>query len=325
MRKIFALIFFSLILFSNEKVEKIVLAGPMASVSHPFFWMIKTNALKDITKKIEFKLWKNPDELRALVLNDDIDFMAIPTNVAANLYNKKVNLQLINVPIWGILGMISTDPSLKTLSDFKGKEIAIPFRADMPDIIFEQLLKKQGLDIKKDVKIKYLSNPIDAIQMLILRRIDHALLAEPAISIALRKAKSFPMNTIAPDLYRSVNLQDEWARVFKTEAKLPQAAIVVLKNSISKKHIIKRFQEEYKKATLWYKNNPKEAGELVAKNLKMLSKEGVSDSIENINLQFVTAQDAKKELKSFFEILKASDVKTIGGKLPDDNFYYKEN
>ena len=28
------------------------------------------------------------DELRALILNGNIDFIALPTNVAANLYNK---------------------------------------------------------------------------------------------------------------------------------------------------------------------------------------------------------------------------------------------
>lgn len=324
MKKIFILIFFSLTLFSNQKVEKIVLAGPMASVSHPFFHMIQTNALNDIAKNVEFKLWKNPDELRALVLNGDVDFMAIPTNVAANLYNKDVNLKLINVSIWGILGMISRDPSLKTLADFKGKEIAVPFRADMPDIIFTKLLKEQGLDPKKDFKIKYLASAFDAMQMLILRRVDHALLAEPAISIALRKTKSFPMKVIAPNLYRSVDIQEEWAKVFKTEAKLPQAGIAVLGESVSKKDIIKRFQQEYKKSILWYKNNPVKAGELVAKNLKMLDKDGVRDSIPNVKLEFVKAIDAKKDLEVFYKILKDGDAKTIGGKLPNDSFYYKE-
>lgn len=324
MKKILILIFFSLTLFSNQKVDKIVFAGPMASVSHPFFHMIQTNALKDIAKNVEFKLWKNPDELRALVLNGDVDFMAIPTNVAANLYNKDVNLKLINVSIWGILGMISRDPNLKTLADFKGKEIAVPFRADMPDIIFTKLLKEQGLDPKKDFKIKYLASAFDAMQMLILRRVDHALLAEPAISIALRKTKSFPMKVIAPDLYRSVDVQEEWARVFKTEAKLPQAGIAVLGESISKKDIIKRFQQEYEKSIAWYKNNPIKAGELVAKNLKMLDKDGVSDSIPNVKLEFVKAIDAKKDLEVFYEILKDGDAKTIGGKLPNNSFYYKE-
>ena len=50
--------------------------------------MIETDALKDLGKSIEFRLWNNPDELRALILNGNIDFIALPTNVAANLHNK---------------------------------------------------------------------------------------------------------------------------------------------------------------------------------------------------------------------------------------------
>jgi NitT/TauT family transport system substrate-binding protein len=70
--------------------------------------------LKRYWKKIEFKLWKNPDELRALILKKEVNFIALPTNVAANLYNKGVDIKLLNVSIWGILGMISRDPNLKT-------------------------------------------------------------------------------------------------------------------------------------------------------------------------------------------------------------------
>ena len=311
-------------LFASQRVEKIVLSGPFASVSHPFFRMIQTGALNDIAKKVEFRLWKTPDELRALVINGNVYFMALPTNVAANLYNKEQKIALLNVSIWGILGMISRDKSIKTLADFKGKKIAIHFRADMPDIVFKELLKAQGLDHKKDFDLQYVSSPIDAIQMLILRRIDHALLIEPAISMAIEKSKTFPMKVIAPTLYRSVDLQEEWGKVFHTQAKLPQAGIAVLEKSIEKKHIIKRFQEEYKKAILWYKNNAKEAGVLSASYLKMLDANAITSSIPNMKIDFVNAQDSKQDLIDFFNILKKSNDKTIGGKLPNDAFYYQE-
>jgi NitT/TauT family transport system substrate-binding protein len=90
----------------------------------------------------------------------------------------------------------------------------------MPDIVFQELIKKHGLDPQKDFNFRYVSSPIDAMQMLILRRVDHALLAEPAISIALRKTKSFPISVVAPDLYRSVDLQKEWGELFQTKAKI---------------------------------------------------------------------------------------------------------
>ncbi len=317
-----AILFAMTSLHADAKVDKIVIAGPFASVSHPILHMIQRDALKDVAKEVEFRLWKNPDELRAIVIKGDVDFVAIPTNTAAILNNKGVDVKLLNVSVWGILGMISRDNSLKTLKDFKGKKIAVPFRADMPDIVFKQLLKRQGLDPKKDFELVYVASPIDAMQMLIMRRIDHSLLAEPAISVALRKTKSFPVSVIAPDLYRSVDLQEEWAKVFNTDNNIPQAGMAVL-GGMKDEKIISRFMEEYDKSLAWYMSHPKEAGVLVAQEIDLLSEDGVSDSISHINMKSVTALDAKEKMEFFFNILKEEDPKSIGGKLPQDSFYYK--
>ena len=149
LKKIILLVAIFASLNANDKVKKLVIAGPFASVSHPIIHMIESGALKDVADKVEFRLWKNPDELRAMSLKKDVDFIAIPTNVAANLHNRGVDIKLLNVSVWGILGPITRDKNLKSLKDFKGKEIVMPFRADMPDIVFEQIAKKQGLDPKK--------------------------------------------------------------------------------------------------------------------------------------------------------------------------------
>jgi len=307
---------------AQEKLDKLVLSGPVASVSHPLIHMMRTGALADVAKVVEFKLWKNPDELRALTLQGGADFIAVPTNVGANLHNKGVDIKLLNVSVWGILGMLTRDKTLKTLADFKGKEIAMPFRADMPDILFEEIVKAQGSDPKKDFKLLYMNSPTDAMQMLIMRRVDHALLAEPAISIALRKTNSFPLKLIAPDLYRTADLQKEWGETFKVEAKVPQAGMAIVGDLSKNEHVIKRFNEEYAKSLLWYKSNPKEAGEMIVEVIPMLDAVGVADSIKHVKLNVVAAKDAKKDLEFFFGILKRNNSKAIGGKLPEEGFYY---
>ncbi len=322
MKKIILLITLILSLNANEttKVDKLVLSGPMASVSHPLLHMIERGALKDVAKEVEFVLWKSPDELRALTLRGRADFIALPTNVGANLYNKGVDIKLLNVSVWGVLGMITRDKTKKKLADFKGCDIAMPFRADMPDIVFEEIVKKQGLNPKKDFNLKYVGSPIDAMQMLIMRRVDHALLAEPAISMALRKTNSFPLKLVAPDLYRGSMLENEWGKVFKIQSKIPEAGMAMVGKQ--SQELVKRFNEEYAISLEWYKTHPKEAGELVAKHIKMLNAEAVTDSIEYVQLQNITAKDAKKDLDFFFDILKNNKPKSIGGKLPDDGFYY---
>ena len=305
-----------------EKLEKLVLSGPVASVSHPLIHMAASGALNDIAKKVEFKLWKNPDELRALTLKGGADFIAVPSNVGANLYNKGVDIKLVNISVWGILGMLTRDKDKKTLADFKGCEIGMPFRADMPDILFEEIVKAQGMDPKKDFKLRYMSSPMDAMQSLILRQVDHALLAEPAISIALKKTGSYPLKLIAPDLYRSADIQNEWGKTFKVEAKVPQAGIAVLGDLSNNNHIMKRFKEEYDRSLKWYKQNPKEAGELIVKTLPMLDSEGLTNSIKYVKLDSVDAKNAKQDLEFFYRLLKKNNPKSIGGKLPNEEFYY---
>ncbi len=318
------ILFFALISlgFTGQKLEKLVISGPFASVAHPLAYIVENKTLSDVAKEVEFKMWKNPDELRALTMKGEADFIAVPTNVGANLYNKGVKIKLLNVSIWGILAMVSRDSNLKSLKDFKGKEVLVPFRADMPDIVLRTLLKKEGIDPNKDLKLKYVSTPMDAMQMMIMRRVDHALLAEPAISMALRKTKSFPVSIIAPTIFRSVDLQSEWGKVFGTKNEIPQAGMAEI--GTHDEHVTRRFMEEYNKALTWYKTNPKKAGELVEKYFPMLKAVGVADSIPHVRLKSVDAQKAKGDLEFFFNILKDDNPKLIGGKLPADGFYYKQ-
>ncbi len=305
----------------GEKLEKLTLAGPFAAVSNPLIRMVESNALQDVAEEVEFVVWKDPDQMRALALNGDTDFIASPTNVAANLYNRGKDLRLLNVSVWGIMWMVSRNPELKTLKDFKGLEIAMPFRGDMPDLVFSELAEMQGLNAKRDFKLRYVADPLSAMQMLVLRRVDHALLVEPAISMALRKTKSFPMKLIAPDLYRSADLQEEWGQVFQREARIPQAGIALLNTQLPE-HVVDRFMQEHEKAVKWCNDNPEQAGEIVAARIDLLTPEAVADSIKVSQLKHVTARDAKQDLEHFYGILHKRTPALTGGKLPDERFYY---
>ena len=306
------------------KLPKLVLSGPYAAVSYPLIHMVETGALLDVADAVEFRAWKDPDQLRVLALDSrsQVDFVAMPTNVAANLYNRGVKLQLINVSTWGVLWMVSREAGLKTLRDFKGREIVMPFRADMPDIVFQTLAAEQGLDVKRDFRLRYVGTPLDAMQLLITRRADHALLAEPAVSVALRRTKSFPIRLVAPELHRSLSLQDEWARVLQRPARIPQAGMVAMGRVLRDPALIERFQRAYAASLAWCEQHPGECGQLVAKHVDMLTPEGVADSVRADNAVFVTAREARPELEFFYRLLHARQPALIGGRLPPAGFYY---
>ena len=304
-----------------ERLPKLVLSGPPAAVSTPLIHMIDSGALKDIAEVVEFQTWKDPDQLRVMVLGGKADFVAMPSNVAANLYNRGVGLKLLNVSTWGVLWMVSRDKTAKTLSDFKGKEIAMPFRADMPDIVFELIAEKQGLDAKKDFKLRYVASPLDAMQLLVSRRVDHALLAEPAVSMALRKTRSFPVSLLAPELHRSVDMQQEWGRLFKRETRIPQAGIAVIGKALKDEALQAKIMAAYEQSLLWCQKNALKCGEMVAKRIELLSPEAVADSMAVSQTRHVTTAQARPELEFFLGQLHARNPALIGGKMPDEAFY----
>ena len=308
----------------EPKLANLTLAGPPAAVTYPLLRMIDANALEDIAEQVEFKLWKSPDQMRALTLRGKVDIMASPTNVAATLYNKGVDLKLLNVSTWGLLWILSRDSQIKTLADLKGEEIAVPFRGDMPDIVFNNTAKAQGLTASKDFKVRYVATPMDAMQLLIMRRVDHALLAEPAASMAMNKTQSLPVSLVAPDLYRAIDLQQQWGQAHKTAARIPQAGILQLNNQLSAQ-VIERIQQAHQKALQWCLDNPKLAGELAAKYIPMLEANAVADSIATAKLMHKTAQESQVELAFFFDVLHQSNPALIGGKLPAEGFYFKSH
>lgn len=302
-------------------LPRLVLAGPLAAVSFPLIHMAESGVLADVAEHVEFVSWRDPDQLRVLALEGGADVLAMPTNVAANLYNRGAKLELINVSTWGILWLVSRNPELRTLADLKGEEIAMPFRADMPDLLFGLISEAQGLDPRRDFRLRYVATPMDAMQLLIARRVDHALLAEPAVSMALRRTQSFPVSVIAPELHRSIDLQAEWGRVLQRSPRIPQAGITAMGAVRGDPALVRRIHEAYRDSLAWCQANAVECGRIVAGRVDMLNAEAVADAVAASPLEAVPAAEARAELEYLFDALMRRNPAVVGGKLPDDGFY----
>lgn len=300
---------------------RLVLAGPPAAVSNPLVRIVEAGLLRDVADQVELTVWKDPDQLRLLVLQGQADFVALPTNVAANLHNKGLPLQLVNVSTWGVLWLVSRDPALRTLADFQGRELLMPFRGDMPDIVFRALAARLGLDAQRDFRLRYVASPLDAMQLLLARRAEHALLAEPAVSIALRKTSTFPLSAVSPRLYRSVDLQQAWGQAWQRAPRIPQAGIAALGAAREDAALLQRLQQAYEQALAWCEAEPDACGAAVAQRMPQLDAAGTADSVRADNSRFVTARQARDELEFFFEQLRAREPGLIGGRLPAASFY----
>ena len=302
-------------------LPQITLAGPPAIVSAPLIHMAETNALQGLAQRTVFTAWRDPDQLRMMAMGGKADVLAMPSNVAANLYNRGAGVALLNISTWGSQWIVTRDAGRKTLAAFKGEEIAVPFRGDMPDIVLQLLAARQGLDPLRDFRIRYVPTPMEAMQLLITRRVSHALLSEPAVSLALRKTQSFPVGLIAPELHRGADMQQEWGRLYQRPARLPQAGIAAVGALRAQPEALAAVTRAYAQSLAWCRDNAMECGRMMARHIDLLNPEAVADAIAVSQMDAVPLPQAREELEFFFGQLMARNPGLLGGKLPAAAFY----
>ena len=302
----------------SPQLDTIRLVGTMGPLSIPLACMVEHNNLAAVAKKTTLEIWANPSQLQAIVSGGQGDFVSLPTNSAATFYNKGISLQLLDSSVWNILYLVTADPSVRSTVDLKGKRIVLSYQGAVPDAMFQVLLTDQGLAPGRDIEIYYAPDAVQASQLLLSGQEKYALLSEPSATSVILKAQSSGKN-----LARAFDMQTEWRKGGSDRVSTPVAGTIVLGSSRDRPDVIRVFEDEYRKAVGWMLANPVEAGEIGAKVLadQGFNAEILTQSIQNIDWRFVSAQDARPDLEAFFGALSKISPNYVGGKQPDDGFY----
>lgn len=298
------------------KLAKLTIQAPLGiSISSPVYHILEQHLLEPYADTIEYTPWKSPDELRARITSGQADISAVPSYVGANLYNRGMDVKLLNVLIWGILYVIGPEGEPVDWETLRGQTVYVPLKGDMPDLVFRYLLKKNGLDASKDLKLEYVSAPQELVAMLATGKAKYAVIPEHLATMATKKVKG---------TFKAMNLQEEWAKVTGLPARIPQAGILV-SGKLVKEHpeTVAALQQAFEQSVSYLNKQPQEAAKGIIKYQDGLTPELIANLLPSINLQFVPAQDAKEELEFFYTELSVLSPEIIGGKLPDEDFYYK--
>ena len=104
---------------------------------------------------IDLNVWNSPEELLAMVQGGEHDLYAFPLTVVSTLYNKGLDVRLMNVNTWGVTYFMTTDPAFETWADLAGKTVYIPLQSSPPDALTQYFLNEAGLTVGEDVEIVY--------------------------------------------------------------------------------------------------------------------------------------------------------------------------
>lgn len=261
----------------------------------------------------QMNLYDAPDQCMAGLLNGDLDVAAIPSNVAAVLYNKtEGGIRLLGVNTGGVLYVLSNNAEpVSSLADLKGKTVYASGMGGVPEYAFKALMEKEGL-AESDVELIWMNSHADVVSTLISQG-GYALVPEPQVTVAGTKA-----DTVKVDL----DINAMWKESFGYD--LPMGVIACRADiADNRADDLGYFLQEYNKVLEGYNADKDAAAETIA-NAGILPAAGVAKAaMPRCNIMLETGiAHAKDILTPLYETLFSFNPQSVGGSIPGDDFYF---
>ena len=285
----------------------------------PLLRMIDTEPLKEKGIDLEFISWRSQEQLRAFVLNEQVDILGIHLAGAANFYNRGIPIRFLGASLGNVLFVISRDESISNFSDLEGRRVIIPFKGEYPDIFFQGLYTAYTEKYPEfSLSVQYAQSSRDAANMMFHGRADAALIAEPHASILLERNKE--------EYYRSLDFQDVWTEIFDQDHSFPVAGIAALGDTAFNNEVLSLFWEEYLKAMEWCITHPELAAGLIGNiedDADALT--GTSRAFERCARIPVSSNEERPHISIYLQILNEADPELFTGIPENNDFYWNPN
>ena len=252
------------------------------------------------------------DEIVPLVVNGEVDIANVPCNLASVLYNKtNGGVSVIGVNTLGVLYVVQTGDSVKSVADLKGKTIYSTGKGTSPEYVLNNILSKNGIDPEKDVTIEFKSEATEVAAMLENATDAVAVLPQPYVTVAMTKNANI---SIALDLTK------EWEAVEGTSL---VTGVTIVRNEFLAQNeaLVEKFLEEYKASVEFVNTNVDEAAKLVG-SYDIVAEGVAKKALPYCNIVCLTGGDMKSAVETYLSVLYAFNPQSVGGKLPDESFYF---
>ncbi|HHU88804.1 MAG: ABC transporter substrate-binding protein [Sphaerochaetaceae bacterium] len=262
--------------------------------------------------RVEMSVYPSPNEVVARLVNGELDFAALPTNSAANLYAKGVGIKTVATVGEGMLMFLTNDTSIKNWDDLANRKISIPGAGSTPDQMAKIITTALGFDYESDIELDYsIAAPAQVAQMLIAEKISLAVLPEPFVTLTLNSNKNVSL---------LLNIQELW-QALTGSGNYPMTVIVVSDKFVENhKELLPVVMGAIEESINWVNSEPSEAA-LLIEEVGIMKAAMAAPAIPRANLVFRRSKEGKEAMDVYFKVLYGFDYTSIGGELPDEGFY----
>ena len=295
----------------NVQVRVLALKGPTG------IGMAKMmdDAQKNGNKSYTFTVAGQPTEATAAVVGETVDIAAVPTNLAATLYNKtEKGVKMLAINTLGSLYILENGNEINSFADLRGKTIYATGQGANPEYVLNYLLEQNGLTVGEDVTVEFKAEHSELAALMAAGECVLGMLPEPNVSSAMAQNK---------DLRIALNLNDEWNKVADEDSKLTMGCVIVSKKFLDEHpDAVEQFMTDLEASVNYAVNNPKDAGTL-CETYGIVPKAALATkAIPNCNLTFIKGEAMKKSIDGYLSLLFSANAASVGGQLPDEEFYF---
>lgn len=300
----------------GEKTDTILTATLKGPSAMAMIHMIESaDSIGDFNA--EFVIKNEPRQVQAMMLEESVDFAVLPSTLGALLYNKTGNYILAGIPVWGTLYLFGSDTSINTWNDLKGKKVSLMGRGMTPDIMFRYLAERNGLEPDRDMELDYsFPTHIELANAISAGVSELGVISEPMVSLVMARN---------PSVRPLINFNREWIRLFGPGTPFAQTALLVHRN-FAEEHpdIVNEYLKKLNESIQRVNKFPHESARLIVRHNILPDTSIAERSIPRSNLHFSYAGEEMNGIHEYFKVFYTFNPLILGGKLPDEEFYFKK-
>ena len=266
------------------------------------------------TAHYSFDLYTAGDEIVPLIAKGEVDIALIPTNLAATLYQKtEGGVQVLDVNAGNVLYVVSHDETLTDLSGLKGKTVYITGKGTSPDWTLQYLLKKAGMS-ESDLTIEFKSEATEVVSALAQDAAAVGILPQPFATVAMMQDQEMSVN---------FPLENAW-KEYSPDGSGIATGVTVVRKAFAEEHpaAVAQFVLDHQTSVQSAEEDPASAAALI-EEYGIVKAAVAQQVIENFNPMVATTGEAMQTwVSGYLEMLYEIAPDAVGGKLPDEGFYY---
>jgi NitT/TauT family transport system substrate-binding protein len=270
---------------------------------------------KDNTENhYEFQLVAEAASVTAAIAKGEVDIAAIPANLSSVVYNNTDgSIRLIAVNTLGVLYIVETGDSIQSVADLAGKTVYATGKGTTPEMTLNYLLKNSGLDPATDLTVEY-KTEAGEVAAILAQGDAIAMLPQPFVTVAQNQNDKIRI---------ALDITAEWEKVVEDSSVVTGVAVVRTEFLEENPEAVDKFLSEYQASINYVNANVAEAAQMVGE-LGIVPAPVAEKAIPLCNLAYLDGEEMQQKVGGFLAALYEQDPASVGGKLPDEAFYYKK-